>query len=205
MCFHVAGVRGSRWELVGRAVFAFCTSDPLLKTLSHSPLPLKCGLDCVTLKYPNGILMMAKLSRHSFMFILSAAFQPSHRVSVIAHDVLLRAQGYTPVFTLESCVMSVLSGGVPADDNSTNIDIILGASQTLTCLIFTKPLGGRYNYYYYYSHFTGEEKEAQKLSHKRSHPVMWWSQDSRPFSLALLSVLLTTWLLVHHLLNGVGA
>lgn len=30
---------------------------------------------------------------------------------------------------------------------------------------------------------------------------MWWSQDSRPFSLALLSVLLTTWLLVHHLLK----
>lgn len=54
MCFHLTGAQGLLWELLGKAEFAFCKSDPLLKTL---PLPptLKCGPDCVNLKYSNRI------------------------------------------------------------------------------------------------------------------------------------------------------
>lgn len=70
------------------------------------------------------------------------------------------------------------------------IYIMLKVFQILTRFIFIKTLQGRY--YSYYSHFTDEETEEQKLSNVRSHSGKWWIQDSNPFSLALLSVLLTT-------------
>lgn len=91
---------------------------------------------------------------------LRAAFQPSHGFSVFAAKFSCRnsnTQPYSSV-TMMMVMMTVIAA---------TIYIMLKVFQILTRFIFIKALQGRY--YSYYSHFTDEEKEEQKLSNVRSH------------------------------------